>query len=79
MSEYKKYRKKGIQLMRPYEPGESLKGVSVSELDKSEISMLIDGIIPKEQVGMIAVDPFIPEDKWYVNYNYFTNNYEEAE
>jgi hypothetical protein len=67
MSEYKNYRKKGVTPMRPYEPGEDLSGVSVSDEDT-----------PQEG-GMIAMNPDNPEDKWYVAEAYFTEHYEPAD
>lgn len=66
MSLYKEYRKKHTQLMRPYIPGESLDGVSVSEQDTPELG------------GMIAVNGSNPNDMWYVSKEFFENNYVEA-
>jgi hypothetical protein len=67
MSEFKNYRKKSIQPMRPYIPGEDLTGVSVSPADTPE-----DG-------GMIAVNPANQNDRWYVAKAFFQENYELAE
>jgi hypothetical protein len=67
MSEFKNYRKKSIQPMRPYIPGEDLTGVSVSAADTPE-----DG-------GMIAVNPANQNDRWYVAKAFFQENYELAE
>lgn len=67
MSEFKNYRKKSIQPMRPYIPGEDLTGVSVSADDTPE-----DG-------GMIAVNPANQNDRWYVAKAFFQENYELAE
>lgn len=61
------YRKKGLQPMRPYVPGENLKGVSVSPVDT-----LSEG-------GMIAINPRNPNDKWYITKEFFEANYELAE
>lgn len=62
-TKYKKYRKIGIQKMRPYIPGEDLTGVSVSIRDTPESG------------GMIAKGD---DDgaRWYVSKKFFTLNYE---
>jgi hypothetical protein len=62
----KNYRKKNVQPMRPYIPGEDLTGVSVSTEDTPEIG------------GMIAVNPNNGQDRWYVDKKFFEENYEEA-
>jgi hypothetical protein len=67
MSEFKNYRKKSIQPMRPYIPGEDLTGVSVSLADTPEYG------------GMIAVNPANQNDRWYVAKAFFQENYELAE
>jgi hypothetical protein len=66
MDGYKDYRKKNVQPMRPYIPGEDLSGVSVSAEDTPE------------EGGMIAVNPSNPADKWYVAKNFFAENYMEV-
>jgi hypothetical protein len=63
---YKNYRKKNVQPMRPYVPGEDLSGVSVSAEDTPE------------EGGMIAYNPDNPADKWYVAKAFFEANYVEA-
>jgi hypothetical protein len=62
---WKKYRKTGVQEMRPYIPGENLAGVSVSERDTPE------------EGGMIARDV---DDgaEWYVSARFFQDNYTEV-
>ena len=60
------YRKKTIQPMRPYVPGEDLTGISVSPEDTPE------------EGGMIAVNPKNPLDQWYVAKKFFEDNYEPA-
>ncbi len=65
MSEFKNYRKKAVQPLRPYVPGEDLTGVSVSERDTPEVG------------GMIAQGKE-PNDRWYVSKDFFNDNYEEA-
>jgi hypothetical protein len=67
MSEFKNYRKKNVQPMRPYVVGEDLTGVSVSAEDTPEIG------------GMIAQNPNNPSDKWYVAKKFFEDNYELAD
>ena len=66
MSEFKNYRKKTVQPMRPYIPGEELTGISVNVKDTPE------------EGGMIAMNPANPADMWYVGKQYFLDNYEEA-
>ena len=61
------YRKKALQPMRPYFPGEDLKGISVNSEDTPEIG------------GMIAFNPMNPKDQWYIAKKYFEENYEIAE
>lgn len=60
------YRKKNVQPMRPYVPGEDLTGVSVNKEDSHELG------------GMIAVNPKNPGDRWYVAKKFFEDNYELA-
>lgn len=67
MTVYQNYRKKNVQPMRPYVPGEDLTGISVNKEDTPELG------------GMIAVNPANPEDKWYVGKVFFESNYEVAE
>ncbi len=67
MLQFKNYRKKHVQPMRPYHPGEDLTGVSVSEQDTPGVG------------GMIAVNPNNPDDKWYVAKKFFEENYELVE
>ena len=61
------YRKKAVQPMRPYVPGEDLTGVSVSDADTPE------------EGGMIAKNPNNPADQWYVAKQFFLDNYEPAD
>lgn len=62
----KNYRKKNVQPMRPYKPGEDMTGISVNKEDTPEIG------------GMIAVNPFNGDDRWYVAKQFFEDNYVEA-
>jgi len=64
----KEYRKIKNILARPYVKGEDLTGVSVSDRDDPETDM-----------GMIAQDMENENDKWYINRNFFEENYESAQ
>lgn len=64
MGEFRLYRKKLLQPMRPYVPGEDLSGISVSQEDTPE------------EGGMIAMNPKNENDKWYVAKTFFETNYE---
>ena len=66
MQGYSNYRKKNVQAMRPYVPGEDLSAVSVSAEDTPELG------------GMIACNPDNPADKWYVAKDFFEKNYVPA-
>lgn len=63
--QFKNYRKKTIQVMRPYIPGECMDGISVSVEDTPE------------EGGMIAIGADNGA-KWYVSKKFFNENYEEA-
>lgn len=63
---YKPYKKKSIQMMRPYIPGEDLSSVSISKEDA-----------PKKG-GMIAKGNDNGA-KWYVSESFFMKNYEIAD
>ena len=60
------YRKKGVTFARPYQPGESLEGISISPEDKPENG------------GFIATNPNNPSDKWYISEEYFIANFIKA-
>ena len=64
---FRNYRKKNLQSMRPYKPGEDLTGISVNPEDTPEPG------------GMIAVNALNPKDQWYVGKKFFEDNYELAE
>ena len=66
-NQFRNYRKKAVQPMRPYIPGEDLTGISINKEDMPEPG------------GMIAVNPSNSEDQWYVGKQFFENNYELAE
>lgn len=61
------YRKKLLQPMRPYVPGEDMSGISVNAEDTPE------------EGGMIAWNPDNPADQWYVAKKFFEDNYEAVE
>ena len=64
MDPWKKYRRTGIAIMRPYIPGEDLSGISVSDADT-----------PKEG-DMISINPNNSDDQWLVAEAYFVENFE---
>lgn len=64
--EWKAYRKKVTQEMRPYVVGEDMTGITVSEVDTLEVG------------GMIARNAKDPSDQWYVAAKFFADNYEPA-
>lgn len=68
MSDWSNYRKKGVQQMRPYIPGEDMRGISISEPDKQTGS-------PKNG-DMIARDSVDKYDQWLVSADFFARNYE---
>lgn len=63
MPVYKMYRKNNLQPIREYVEGEDLSDVSVWDGDSPE------------KGGMIAINPEDLTDKWYVNKDFFDNNY----
>lgn len=63
MKEFKNYRKKNVQPLRPYIQGEDMTGISVADCDTPEIG------------GMIAINPADKKDKWYVAKKFFEENY----
>ena len=65
---FRQYRRKQIAELRPYQPGETLDGVSVSIEDRKAGS-------PK-QGDMIARNPKNHADRWLVSAEYFEDNFE---
>ena len=63
---WKQYRKKALQEMRPFVPGEDLTGISVNKEDVPELG------------GMISRNANNSEDQWYVSKQFFSDNYEPA-
>jgi hypothetical protein len=68
MGAFIRYRRKQIAELRPYEPGEDLEAVSVSQADKKTGS-------PKAG-DMIARNPKNHADQWLVEAKYFADNFE---
>ncbi len=65
---FARYRRCQIAELRPYEPGESLEGVSISDVDRAAGS-------PKAG-DMIARNPKNHADQWLVAAAYFAENFE---
>ena len=68
MNDWLKYKRKGLNEMRPYIEGEDINGVSISEFDKANGSPKIG--------DMIARNPMDHGDRWLVAKLYFENNFE---
>jgi hypothetical protein len=68
MREFRRYRRKQIAELRPYEPGEDMSGVSILAADKEDGS-------PKAG-DMIARNPRNHADKWLVGAQYFADDFE---
>jgi hypothetical protein len=70
MTEYKQYRRKLVAEMRPFQYGDDLNGVSVSDVDRNAGSPKLG--------DMIARNPKNHADKWLVAAKYFADNFESA-
>jgi len=70
MSQFKQYRRKQIAELRPYDQGENMDGISVSDADAKAGS-------PKAG-DMIARNPKNHEDQWLVAARYFADHFEAA-
>ena len=70
MTEFKQYRRKQIAELRPWQPGDDMRGVSVSTVDAEAGS-------PKRG-DMIARNPKNHADQWLVAAAYFADNFEEV-
>jgi hypothetical protein len=70
MIEYKQYRRKQVAEMRPYQVGDDLNCVSISDVDRNAGS-------PKPG-DMIARNPMNHADKWLVAAKYFADNFESV-
>lgn len=73
MSQFKQYRRKSISEMRQIIGGESLEGVSISDVDKK----LKDEFPNIFNQGYVARNPKNHKDQWYVAKAYFDDNLEE--
>ena len=73
MTKYKQYRRKQVAEieMRPYQPGDDLNGISISDADHNAGSL--------KSGDMIARNPRNHADKWLVAANYFADNYEAVQ
>jgi hypothetical protein len=65
---YKPFQKVQVAWMRPWEIGDDMTGISVSEVDRMYGS-------PKPG-DMIAINPSCPTDRWLVDAGYFEENFE---
>lgn len=70
-NKFTQYRRISIAEMRPYEPGEGLDGVSISEPDRAAGSPRLG--------DMIARNPANHADRWLVAAEYFRANFEAIE
>jgi hypothetical protein len=70
MSKFKQYRRRQIAELRPYDQGENIDGISVSDADAKAGS-------PKAG-DMIARNPENHADQWLVAAQYFASNFEAA-
>lgn len=68
MSDFAQYRCKQIAELRPWNPGDDMSGVSISQPDKEAGS-------PKAG-DMIARNPKNHADQWLVAAQYFADNFE---
>lgn len=68
MSEWQQYRRRRITEARPYKPGETMAGISISVIDQEAGS-------PKSG-DMIARNPANHADQWLVAVKYFADNFE---
>ncbi len=68
MPEFKRYRRKQIAELRPWQPGDNMSRVSVSIPDREAGS-------PKDG-DMIARNPKNHDDQWLVAAAYFVDNFE---
>jgi hypothetical protein len=70
MSKFKQYRRRQIAELRPYDQGENIDGISVSDADAKAGS-------PKAG-DMIARNPENHKDQWLVAAQYFADHFEAA-
>ena len=70
MSTFAPYRRKQIAELRPWQPGDDMRFVSISTVD-------LDAGSPKAG-DMIARNPKNHDDQWLVAAAYFADNFEPA-
>jgi len=70
-AEFKQYKRKEIAQLRPYQTGDDMAGVSISDADKRNGS-------PKEG-DMIARNPDDATDMWLVAKDYFEKHFAPVE
>lgn len=63
-TESRAHRKLAITLIRPYQLGECMDGIIISEKDT-----------PKPG-GLVCVNPDDPKDQWYISQEYYESSYE---
>ncbi len=66
--EFKRHRRKEIAELRPYVLGESVEGISISEVDRQAGSPKLG--------DMIARNPKNHADQWLVSAQYFRDNFD---
>lgn len=66
---FEKYVRKTIAELRPYEPGEDMRGISVSSADLTKGSPKLG--------DMVARNPDKHSDQWLVAAEYFKENFEK--
>ena len=71
MTKYKQYRRTQVAEMRPYQHGDDLNGISISDADHNAGSPKLG--------DMIARNPKNRADKWLVAAKYFTDNFEAVQ
>jgi hypothetical protein len=70
MTDYKQYRRKQVAEMRPYQVGDDLNGISISNVDRNAGSPKLG--------DMIARNPKNHTDKWLVAAKYVADNFESV-
>ena len=68
MTQFSRYKRTAFAYLRPYEPGEDINGISISDAD---------ALAGCPKLGdMIARNPMNPSDQWLVAADYFKANFE---
>jgi hypothetical protein len=71
MAEFQRYQRVQVAELRPYEDGESMRGIAVNEVDADNGSPM--------EGDMIARNPKNHSDQWLVAKQYFEDNFEPIE